>query len=73
MQNRIDSLPKIGKMLATTEPAMFDLRKATKTDLIERAEYLESFPASGRYRDDLLAEASALRRLARDGNPYSIG
>ena len=42
----------------------FDLRTATRADMIERAEYLEKFPARGRYRADLHAEASALRALA---------
>jgi hypothetical protein len=46
--------------------ATFDLRTATITDLLERAGYLENFPARGRYRDDLHGEAKALRLLAAD-------
>lgn len=42
----------------------FDIRKATIAELLERADYLENFPARGRYRDDLHAEANALRLLA---------
>lgn len=44
----------------------FDLRTATRHEIIERANYLERFPASGRYRDDLHAEARALRAWATD-------
>jgi hypothetical protein len=42
----------------------FNVRTATAAELIERADYLENFPAGGRYRDYLHAEASALRRMA---------
>lgn len=42
----------------------FDLRTATIAELLERASYLENFPAHGRYRDDLHAEANNLRLLA---------
>jgi hypothetical protein len=43
----------------------FDIRTATAAQLVERATYLENFPASGRYRDDLHVEAKALRELAK--------
>jgi hypothetical protein len=43
---------------------LFDLRTATDAEMIDRAEYLEAFPARGRYRAYLHAEAAALRQLA---------
>jgi len=43
----------------------FDTRTATIGELLERAIYLEQFPASGGYRSDLLAEAAGLRMLAK--------
>jgi hypothetical protein len=42
----------------------FDIRTATVAELLERATYLEGFPARGRYRSYLHAEAKALRALA---------
>lgn len=48
----------------------FDIRTATAKELNDRADYLENFPARGRYRDDLQAEARALRHLA--GQPLGI-
>lgn len=44
----------------------FNIRTATVAQLVERADYLENFPAHGRYRDDLHAEARALRKLANN-------
>lgn len=46
----------------------FDLRTATVAEILERAAYLENFPARGRYRDDLHTEANNLRLLAAQRN-----
>ena len=51
----------------------FDLRTATASDLLARADYLETFPATAGYRRHLDAEAAALRALAKNGNPYWEG
>jgi hypothetical protein len=43
----------------------FDIRTATRKELLERADYLERFPAGTiAYRDYLLTEVKALRDLA---------
>jgi hypothetical protein len=45
----------------------FNISTATVAELIERAAYLENFPAgSVGYRDYLHAEATALRKLAAE-------
>jgi len=49
----------------TGDRTVFDLRTATAEELLERADYLDNFPATQRgYRAALQSEARGLRKLA---------